>query len=426
MSIDPPATIAVLGAGPIGLETTLYARYLGYDVVTFERGQPAENVRRWGHVQLFSPFRMNRSTLGLAALTAQDETYNPPDDDALLTGDAWADHYLVPLAESDLVVDSLRLNSRVIAVGRADYGKQALPGDARRTDSPFMILYADGTGQELVEQVDVVIDTSGTYGNPNHLGQGGIPARGESAAQNCIEFGLPDVQGKHRAHYEGRRILVVGAGYSAATSVVALAELATQSPTTTVTWVTRGSIEKPGEPIRRIADDRLQARDRLAAEANRLAGDAKGPVTHWGATVVTAVEYLDDARQFRVELAGAEPGTFTFDRVVANVGYRPDSELYGELQIHECYATSGPIKLAASLLSQESADCLDQPRSEAATLTNPEPNFFILGSKSYGRNSNFLFSVGLDQIRELFALLGGRANLDLYATAQCSTKPQQP
>ena len=72
MSIETPAKIAVLGAGPIGLEAALYARYLGYDVEIFERGQAAENVLRWGHVRMFSPFHMNRSPLGLAALTAQD------------------------------------------------------------------------------------------------------------------------------------------------------------------------------------------------------------------------------------------------------------------------------------------------------------------------------------------------------------------
>ncbi|MEC9117285.1 MAG: FAD-dependent oxidoreductase, partial [Planctomycetota bacterium] len=32
MAIDTPATIAILGAGPIGLEAALYARFLGYEV----------------------------------------------------------------------------------------------------------------------------------------------------------------------------------------------------------------------------------------------------------------------------------------------------------------------------------------------------------------------------------------------------------
>jgi hypothetical protein len=42
----------------------------------------------------------------------------------------------------------------------------------------------------------------------------------------------------------------------------------------------------------------------------------------------------------------------------------------------------------------------------------------VLGSKSYGRNSNFLFATGLEQIRSLFALIGDRADLDLYQGAK--------
>jgi len=36
MSLDSP-TIAILGAGPIGLESALYGRFLGYDVHVYER-----------------------------------------------------------------------------------------------------------------------------------------------------------------------------------------------------------------------------------------------------------------------------------------------------------------------------------------------------------------------------------------------------
>ncbi|HVW37886.1 MAG TPA: FAD-dependent oxidoreductase, partial [Pirellulales bacterium] len=48
MAVDTPARIAILGAGPIGLEAALYARYLGYDVDIYERGRAAENLLRWG------------------------------------------------------------------------------------------------------------------------------------------------------------------------------------------------------------------------------------------------------------------------------------------------------------------------------------------------------------------------------------------
>ena len=47
MSVETPAKLAILGAGPIGLEAALYARFLGYEVEVFDRGAVAEHVRRW-------------------------------------------------------------------------------------------------------------------------------------------------------------------------------------------------------------------------------------------------------------------------------------------------------------------------------------------------------------------------------------------
>src|SRR5688572_16040920 len=101
MAVDTPARIAILGGGPIGLEAALYARYLGYEVALFERGRVAEHLLEWGHVRLFSPFRLNRSPLGLAALSAQNPDWKPPADDSIMTGRELAEQYFLPLAASD-------------------------------------------------------------------------------------------------------------------------------------------------------------------------------------------------------------------------------------------------------------------------------------------------------------------------------------
>ena len=99
------------------------------------------------------------------------------------------------------------------------------------------------------------------------------------------------------------------------------------------------------------------------------------------------------------------------------VGYAPDTSLYAQLQVHQCYATAGPMKVAAALLGQSGADCLTAGQSLGPeTLKNPEPNFFVLGAKSYGTNSNFLLRVGHNQVRDVFAMLHGDASLDLYRT----------
>jgi hypothetical protein len=172
-----------------------------------------------------------------------------------------------------------------------------------------------------------------------------------------------------------------------------------------------------GGPVPIIRDDRLPERDRLARAANALAASGAGPIVHWPATAIERIEPLDGKQGCKVTLSGKHAGTLEVERIVANVGYRPDNRLYAELQVHECYASGGPMKLAAALMRTPSADCLNQTAQGPETLFNPEPDFYILGSKSYGRNSQFLLSVGHEQIRELFSIIGDRADLDLYATA---------
>lgn len=229
MAMDTPAKIAILGAGPVGLEAALYARFLGYDVVIFERGEIAEHVRQWGHVRMFSPFGMNSSPLGVAALTAQDENYDPPGDDEIVTGRQWVERYLDPLAHSDLLRGHLHTHTEVLRVGRTAYLKTNSPGSVERGEDEFQLLYRDADGEEHRERADIVIDCTGVFGQPNWIGPGGVPAIGELRLRNQIVYRVPDVENGDREHYAGKRTLVIGAGYSAATSVVLLAQLAKET-----------------------------------------------------------------------------------------------------------------------------------------------------------------------------------------------------
>ncbi|HZN34855.1 MAG TPA: hypothetical protein VFB80_13595, partial [Pirellulaceae bacterium] len=314
MAIDTPARLAILGAGPIGLEAALYARFLGYDVAVFEAGEVAASVRRWGHVQMFTPFAMNHSPLGLAAIQAQDDSYQPPAEDALLTGREWVQRYLLPLAHTDLLAEHLRLHTTALAVGKEELLKGDMPGNrsphapgeesvsrsetatiADRGDWLFRVLSRDAAGAEQIDTFDGVLDCTGVFGRHNWLGHGGMPAAGELALAGEIEYRLPDILGADRARYAGRHTLLVGGGMSAATNVVALADLAKSDPATRVTWITRR--EGPaaaGGPIAVIDNDRLPQRAELARAANVLtlkpeAQAKESPVTYWPRTVVERI-----------------------------------------------------------------------------------------------------------------------------------------
>lgn len=422
MAIDTPAKIAVLGAGPIGLEAALYARFLGYDVVIFEEGEVAQSVRRWGHIRMFTPFGMNRSPLGLAAISAQDESYQPPGDEEYLTGNQWADRYLVPLSQTDLLADHLRLQTSVVQIGKEELLKGDLPGNDDRGDWPFRILVRDAAGQERIETADAVLDCTGVFGQSNSLGHGGIPAVGESAVREQIEYRLPDILGQDRERYAGGHTLLVGAGDSATTNALALAQLAREAPGTRVTWITRR--EGPaaaGGPIASIEGNPLPERAAQARAANAIAADTAAGVTYWPGTFVEKVSGMP-AGNFEVELSGGHAGAHTFDRIIANIGFRPDRSLYRELRVDECCENEGPLLLAAALLTTSEDECpdecLDQTPCGPPALLSGEPNFYLLGAKSYGRNSKFLFAAGLAQIRDVFTIIGDRETLDLYANVR--------
>ncbi len=390
--------IAIIGAGPIGLEAAARAIIDGYRVSVFEKGSIAANVQSWGHVVLFSPFGMNRSTWGLGIVRKHTTTTSVPDDDELLTGHAFAERYLIPLGEAMAQHADIHAETRVVAIGRTDLLKHEAIGDHRRGSAGFRILTECTDGQQQSHAADILIDASGTYGHHRPLGTGGIPAIGEQAAADRIHYLLDDPTGSHRERYANRRVLLVGSGYSAATSIIALDELRRTAADTSITWLVRNN---PRAPITVIDHDRLPQRAAIATRANDLANSDH--VRMLQGTIDRIDRNPDDCLRVSMTHPTEAPTSISVDRILANVGYTPDNTIYRELQVHECYATLGPMKLAASLMGNASTDCLDQTAPGPDVLTNPEPNFFILGSKSYGRNSAFLIRVGIEQIDQLFA-----------------------
>lgn len=394
MAVDTPARIIVIGAGPIGLEAALYGRYLGYTVDIYERGRIAEHLLQWGHVRLFTPWEMNVTTLGVAALRIQDETWQPARADEIMTGRELVDRYVLPLAKSDLLSDSVQEGTEVVAVGREGLLRADLPGDDRRADVPFRVLLRDADGTERVEHAEVVLDCSGTLGTPNCLGCGGIPAIGELDCRERIEYGLPDVLGAAHNRYLGKHTLVVGGGHAAATTVTSLAALSAQDPATRITWVTRREAAACG-PIAEITDDPFAERAALAKKANLLASQPSGPVEYVPQSHVAAISFDTATNQFSVELGGRAVEHRQFDQVIANVGHRSDAKIFAELQ------------------TLDLAHGTDDP---TAPLRFDEPDFYVLGAKTFGRTPGFNLAIGREQIRRLYTILGDREGLDLYKT----------
>jgi hypothetical protein len=397
--------VAVLGAGPIGLEVALAARDAGLGVRTYEASpRPAGHVRQWGHVRLFTPWSMNVSPRMARGLAELGRDVGSDDPQASPTGHELADRVLDPLWSLDGIGDGLSTGVRVVAVGRDGTLKHEAIGGGERHRRPFRILLRDDQGREWVERAQRVFDCTGTWGNPNPLGDGGIPAPGEGSLAHRISRRIPNLE-REASEWAGRRILLAGAGHSAQTAVRELARLAEEEGKTQVHWVLRDASPDWGA----VEDDPLPLRRELTTAAGELASGASPAVTAWRGCVVERLE--NGGSGVRVQLRGDE-GTgreVEVDRVLSLTGGVGDHMLHRQLQVHECYATCGPMKLSAALLGAAGdaggTDCLEQESHGAETLKNPEPNFFILGDKSYGRNSTFLMRVGWAQVDEVFGAL---------------------
>lgn len=389
--------VAVLGAGPVGLEAALALAERQIPFVVYEAGKrPAAAVRSWGHVRLFSPWRLDVSPRMRRHLEAAGVAV--PEDEVCPTGDELVEQVLDPVAALPEVRPHLRLRTRVLAVGRQGLLKHEEIATAARAEHPFRLLLADAAGRESVALAAAVLDCTGTYTHPNTLGDGGIPAPGEAAVAELITRHIPDVEGD-AAPWAGCRILVVGAGHSARTAVCKLDHLALRLPETRILWALRG--DGTSEPI---DDDPLPERAALVRDAAALAAGASPHVrTVLGVVVESVAPNGDGGVRVRLRHRDGSVEQVAVDRVLSLTGYVGDHLLYRQLQVHECYATCGPIKLAAALLGSASGDCLAGGSFGADTLKNPEPGFFILGSKSYGRNSTFLMRTGWEQVDEVLA-----------------------
>ncbi len=120
--------------------------------------------------------------------------------------------YLDPLAAHPAIAPHIVFGATVDAVTRAGHDKVASAG---RDAAPFVVRWRDADGGEHRAAARAVIDASGTWDQPNPIGTDGLPVAGERENLDRIAYGIPDVLGRDRDSYAGKRVLVVGGGHSA-------------------------------------------------------------------------------------------------------------------------------------------------------------------------------------------------------------------
>ena len=421
-----PKRILIIGAGPVGVEAA--ASFL----CSTDKDKPVVHMvereaevgggilRNWPHVLLFSPWSMNISSCGDSLLEMSQKV----DVSICPTGKEFCQQYLQPviekLQENFSSQFSIVYETEVISISRKGHISKSTMGSSIRKSQKFCCLLSSTSSidgkfsstllEEYTQDFDVIVDASGLISTSSYFGPGGIPCVNERILlknNHLISRNIPSVDIEK---YKDKRLAVIGSGYSAATSVRNLLEAQVKE----IYWITR---KKENNIYEVIDDDALPERKRLCKRSNELISSSSSCVHHYGGMNVVAVnqkkqkhsedsfleidlESISKGDEVTESVTGKRSRTIEVDHIISNTGLRPDLSIHSELQVHICYASDGIMKLAASLLGA-SGDCLAQPAAGIETLISPEPDFYILGSKSYGRNSSFLLRVGIEQVAAL-------------------------
>ncbi|MGG1552953.1 NAD(P)-binding domain-containing protein [Paenibacillus ferrarius] len=410
--------VAIIGAGPVGLAAAAHLVARGESFLLFDAGhEVGSNVLIWSHVRLFSPWEYNIDKAARELLISHG--WVAPNNSDIPTGLEMVEKYFKPLASLPEIKPFIHLNSKVVAVNRKGLDKVKTNG---RDDLPFVI-HVEQNGDRMLFEAKAVIDASGTWTNPNPIISEGVWTAEEQLFSKQIFYGIPEVLGKHKSRYSGRKVLVVGSGHSAINTLLELGELKEEVQATEILWVLR----KP--KLRDVyggqEQDQLAARGALGTRIQELVESGKVKVLT--PFFIQGFRKNEDKIQVIGTLNNERVQLDAIDEIISNTGSRPDFAFLREIRVISDPSLESTLALAPLIDPNVHSCGTVRPHGEKE-LRQPEKDFYIVGSKSYGRAPTFLMATGYEQVRSVVAALVGdheaasKVELQLPETGVCSTQ----
>ena len=375
--VEAPATIAIIGAGPVGLEAAIYARFLGYFVSIFEQRRVAHRMLDWHDRSLDVTVKECTTSMGHAAIAAQNPEYVRRGADEVFTGHTYAEEYLLPLAKTDLLFDDIHFLSPVVDVSRYRTFITDEIDRQERCNDEFRILVDGRHRGAWVSRADVVIDCRGTTQKLSGIGPGGGLAIGESALRDSFLLHTPLDRKFEAKSVVGKHVCLLGQSMRAAQFALEYLTRFGNGANGRLTWILRPD---------RLHDCRVVTK--------ALDAISKEPSCNMVTIESLGVEQIqrNDAGSYLLKFLKDDDSTVELqcDAVVALTHGREghlSSELFeGRLaQVEGCpgFVTS-------------------------------EPGFYRLRGGNIEEGAGVGLSDAFRSIRQLFAMLAGRQDLDLY------------
>lgn len=408
--------IAIIGAGPVGLAAAAHLLKQNLPFIVFETGSSVgQNILSWSHVRVFSPWKYNIDQVAKELLEQTD--WVAPNEGELPTGRELVEYYFRPLANLPQIKPYIHLNSKVLSIGRKGLDKMKNRGRERK---PFSIKVQEHENIHYYE-AKAVIDATGTWNQPNPIGSGGVFAEGEQELNKHIFYGIPNVKAEYLERYKNKNVVVVGGGHSAINALLDLADIQKKYPKTQLNWVLRK--DNMNKLYGGKQKDALEARGALGIRIEQLVNSGKLNV--YTPFYILKLTKKEDGIQIIGDLNGEIEAINQIDEIISNTGSRPNLEMIREVRT-DLDASLESVFDLAQLIDPNVHSCgTVRPHGEKE-LRHPENDFYIVGSKSYGRAPTFLMATGYEQVRSIVAYMAGnieaaeRVELNLPETGVCS------
>ena len=374
--VEAPATVAIIGAGPVGIEAAIYARFLGYFVSIFEQRRVAHRMLDWHDRTLAVSVRECTTPMGHAAIAAQYPEYVRRKPNDVFTGRSFAEEYLLPLAKTDLLFDDIHFLSPVVDVSRCrTYVTDEIDKQERCNDE-FRVLVEGRHRGPWVSRADVVIDCRGQTQKQCGVAPGGGLAIGELSLRENFLLHTPLDRKFESKSIVGKHVCLVGQSIRAAQFAMEYLLQFGHETASRLTWVVR--------------PDRTQ--DSVAVT------NALHAIQEKQARNVVVFESLGVEQIHR-----NEAGTYLMK-------FLRDDDSMVEMQ---CDAIASMTLGRGCALSSELIAGATQLVGCPSFVTS-EPGFYVLKGGSIEQGAGVGLLDSFRSIRELFAVMAGRQDLDLY------------
>lgn len=406
--IESPATIAILGGGPLGIEAALYARFLGYHVSIFESRRVAHRMLDWNERALGARVAEVTTSLGIAALAAQEPEFKGFDSQRVFTGKEYAEEYLLPLAKTDLIFDDIHFLSPVEGVSRLrvqdvpDWQDPLGYDWQERCNDEFRILVRGRHRGIWSSRADCVIDCRGSASRLLGLGPAGGIAVGESELQADFYLHLPSDRKFEAKHIQGKRVALVGSTEEACFGILELLAFQKLHPETQVCWLVTPPSGQDSERLRQLRKHVGSLISSTVIKIETL-GVEKLSRDEAGGLVLELLKEDESTVPLRCDVLIRRTGAVEESVSPALLADCPRANLWlGEV------LSKGAKEDFLSILSE---------------VLTPEPGYFRLrapGDRSVEDAFDAVpkrgatLATAFERLRTIFAVLGGRADLDLY------------